>query len=115
MHCSERGEPSRLQSARLVAAVAELVRGHYALAHMNVIRISIGLTAALFMLGCVSAATNEADTWSGPTNGLQARLTFVEKRKFNGTRLLVPFLELKNVRDLAHPIEVRCDSHHPED
>jgi hypothetical protein len=79
---------------------------------MNTIRVSIGLIAALFMAGGVSAATNEADTWSTPTNGLQARLTFVEKPKFNGTRWFVPFLELKNVRDLANPMEVQCDSRH---
>jgi hypothetical protein len=79
---------------------------------MNFTPISVGLIAALFMAGRVWAATDETDTWSRPTNGLQARLTFVEKPKLNGTRLLVPFLELRNVRDLAHPMEVQCDSRH---
>jgi len=73
---------------------------------MNFTPISVGLIAALFMAGRVWAATDETDTC--PTNGLQARLTFVEKPKLNGTRLLVPFLELRNVRDLAHPMEVQA-------
>jgi len=64
------------------------------------------------MAGRVWAATDETDTWSRPTNGLRARLRFVEKPKLNGTQLLVPFLELRNVRDLAHPMEVQCDSRH---
>jgi hypothetical protein len=73
---------------------------------MNITRISIGLVAALFMVDRVSAATNETDSWSALTNGLQARLTFVEKPKVNGTRLLVPFIELKNGREGSS--EGRC-------
>jgi hypothetical protein len=53
--------------------------------------------------------TNEANTWSEPINGLQARLTLEEKPKVNGTRLLMPFLELRNVSDLASPMEVNCE------
>ena len=76
---------------------------------MNIKRIWIGLIVGFFMVGFVSADTNEADTWSVLTNGLQARLTIEEKPKLNGTRLLVPFLELRNVRDLASPMEVNCE------
>ncbi len=56
--------------------------------------------------------TKEADAWSTPTNGLQARIVLVEKPKLSGVRWIVPYLELRNVRDLVHPMEVRCDSRH---
>src|SRR5438046_2450160 len=81
---------------------------------MKATRIAAGLILALVMAGRVSGATpdDESDTWSVPTNGLQARLTLVERPKINGTRWLVPYLELRNVRDLAHPMEVQCDGHH---
>ena len=81
---------------------------------MKASRIAVGLTVALVTAGRVPGATTagESNTWSVPTNGLQARLTLVEKPKLNGTRLLVPYLELRNVRDLAHPMEIQCDSHH---
>ena len=46
------------------------------------------------------------------TNGLQARITLVERPKNNGTRWLVPYLELRNVRDLANQMEIQCNSHH---
>ncbi|HUR46682.1 MAG TPA: hypothetical protein VMZ27_12465 [Candidatus Saccharimonadales bacterium] len=54
-------------------------------------------------------ATNE---WSPATNGLQARLKLGEQSKLFGTRWLVPHLELRNVRDLANPMEVQCDGPH---
>src|SRR5262249_1274509 len=53
-------------------------------------------------------ATDDAKSWSPATNGLQARLTLVEKSKINGTRWIVPYLELRNVRTLANPMEVNC-------
>ena len=62
---------------------------------------------------CSSAsATNETDAWSAPVNGLQARIALVEKGQEFGTRWIVPFLELRNVRDLANPMEVRCGGPH---
>jgi len=81
---------------------------------MKAIRIAAGLILALVTASQVSSAAtaDESDAWSVPTNGLQARLTLVERPKIIGTRLLVPFLELRNVRDLAHPMEVQCDSDH---
>ena len=45
-------------------------------------------------------------------NGLQARLELVEKEKINGTRWLVTYLELRNVRDLGNQMEVNCDYRH---
>jgi hypothetical protein len=52
------------------------------------------------------------DGWSPATNGLQGRLRLVEGSKLNGTRWLVPHLELRNVRDLANPMEVQVDGRH---
>ncbi len=82
--------------------------------HMKASRIAVGLTVALVTAGRVPGATTagESNAWSVPTNGLQARLTLVERPKINGTRLLVPYLELRNVRDLANPMEIQCDNHH---
>jgi hypothetical protein len=42
-------------------------------------------------------------------NGLQARLTIVERPAVNGTRWLVPYLELRNVRNLSTPMDVNLD------
>ncbi|HMC28672.1 MAG TPA: hypothetical protein VKM56_12855, partial [Verrucomicrobiae bacterium] len=50
--------------------------------------------------------------WSDTVNGLQARLTLIEKPKLHGTRWLVPFMELRNARDLANSMEVACDNRH---
>jgi hypothetical protein len=36
----------------------------------------------------------------------------IEKGKLYGTRWLVPYLELRNVRDLGSRMEVNCDNHH---
>ena len=40
-------------------------------------------------------------------NGLQARVALVEKPRSNGTRILHPYLELRNVDDMANPLKVR--------
>jgi hypothetical protein len=80
---------------------------------MNTKRFSTGLIFAVALLAFrypAVSATNEVDPWSPSTNGLQARLTLVERPKSNGTRWLVPYLELRNVRDLANQMEVQCDS-----
>ena len=55
---------------------------------------------------------DDADSWSKPTRGLQARITLVEKPKFNGTRSIGPYLELRNVGSTVHPLKVRCGSEH---
>src|SRR5438046_9139805 len=81
---------------------------------MKATRIAVGLIVALVMAGRVPGTTtaDETEIWSVPTHGLQARLTLVQKPKLNGTRWLVPYLELRNVRDLGHPMEIQCDGHH---
>ena len=56
--------------------------------------------------------SDEAGAWSPAVNGLQARLRLKEKPKINGTRMLVPFLELRNVTDAADPMMVRCGEGH---
>lgn len=40
--------------------------------------------------------------WTKDVNGLQARLVMVEKPKRHGTRWLVPYLELRNVRNFPN-------------
>jgi hypothetical protein len=63
--------------------------------------------------GLVSAGpAPKDDGWSRATNGLESRLTLVEKDKLYGTRWLVPYLELRNVRDLRSQLEVNCDRDH---
>lgn len=52
------------------------------------------------------------DGWSQEVNGLQSRLMLVEEGKLYGTRWLVPYLELRNVRDLGSQMEVNCDRRH---
>lgn len=80
---------------------------------MNIARVIIGLFVTLIMATRASAdATNEFDAWSINTNGLQARLILIEQPKLYGTRWLVPFLELRNVRDLTSQMEVHCDRRH---
>jgi hypothetical protein len=46
------------------------------------------------------------DGWSKPVNGLRARLVVVQKEPFNGTPVLVAYLELRNVSDRFNPLEV---------
>jgi len=47
--------------------------------------------------------------WSQSVNGLQVRLAIVEKSPINGTRSLIPYLELRNTNDSATPLKVTCD------
>ncbi len=54
----------------------------------------------------------DEQVWSEAVGGLEARVTLVEKGRINGTRSIVPYLELRNVSDLAEPLKVRCDRRH---
>jgi len=59
-----------------------------------------------------AALSVELDGWSQATSGLQVRLELVEKPKLHGARWLVPYFQLRNVRDLGNPMEVPCDNRH---
>ena len=82
--------------------------------------ISVELQAVSFQVDAINpedeatAATPVLETsdagWSEAVNGLQARLVLVEKEALHGHRWLVPYLELRNVRDLANTMEVDCSS-----
>lgn len=76
----------------------------------------IGLLAASLALVTASprAASPSAEKgeWSREVNGLSARLKLVDKGKLYGTRWLVPYLELRNVRDLLNQLEVNVDRRH---
>jgi hypothetical protein len=89
-----------------------VVRRHRPPAHMNATQITVGLIITLVAVARPSAASRESDSWSQPTNGLQARIMLVEKPKEFGTRWIVPYLELRSVRELALPMEVCCDRRH---
>jgi len=79
-------------------------------------RIAVPLLLMLFVLapGTLSSAfpVSANDEWSEAVNGLQARLELVEREKLFGTRWLVPYLELRNVRDVSNQMEVNCDNRH---
>src|SRR5262249_46001405 len=53
-----------------------------------------------------------SDDWSKAVNGLQVRVVLVEKPRSNGTRMLHPYLELRNVDDMAYPLKVRLGGAH---
>jgi hypothetical protein len=55
-----------------------------------------------------SKSTQNVGSWSKSINGLQARIDLSETPKYNGTRQLVPYLELRNVDDSAYQLKVRC-------
>jgi hypothetical protein len=72
------------------------------------------MNAVLVLLAVVAADAlpEKSGPWSKPVRGLQARITLVEKAKINGTRSLVPYLELRNVGSSATPLKVRCGEGH---
>ena len=56
----------------------------------------------------VAGPTDDDAGWSKTTRDIQARVTLVETPAVNGTRMLTPYLELRNVGSSAYPIKVRC-------
>lgn len=75
--------------------------------------IGFGAISSVVTLGTAPAAQpHGADSWSRPARGIQTRIALVEKSKSNGTRKLVPYLELRNVGDSASPLKVRCGRRH---
>ena len=56
----------------------------------------------------VAGPTDDDAGWSKTTRDIQARVTLVEKPAVNGTRMLTPYLELRNVGSSEYPIKVRC-------
>ena len=63
-------------------------------------------------VGSGSTANPDDDGWSKPIRGVEARISLVERPKVNGTRSIVPYLELRNVSDVANPIHVACGRDH---
>jgi hypothetical protein len=74
--------------------------------------MGVVVMSALMLKAAPAAPPDDADTWSKPIRGLQTRITLIEKPKINGTRSLVPYLELRNVGDSAYPLKVRCSGGH---
>lgn len=75
--------------------------------------ISIGLAVLLTSIPAASrGGTPVTEGWSIYENGLKARVSLEQRAKFNGTRKLAPYLELRNLSQLANPVRVRCDEQH---
>jgi hypothetical protein len=72
----------------------------------------MGLMCSLLIVTSVAAGEDEMQAWSDPVNGLQARLILIEKPREYGVRWLVPYLELRNVRDVANAMQVNCGNRH---
>lgn len=70
------------------------------------------LAVLLFNTSGLLAADAVDDGWSPYNNGIQARLVLEQRPRFNGTRKLVPYLELRNKSQQALPIHIRCDEQH---
>jgi hypothetical protein len=82
---------------------------------MKVVPLQVSRFAIMVMVMNTAAwamPLDDDEYWSKTVNGLQARLVLVERPKINGTRQLHPYLELRNVSDLAYPLKVRCDTGH---
>lgn len=62
--------------------------------------------AGAHALGGDAAANDEG--WSDPQNGLQARISLLQRPKTEGPRRIVPYIELRNTRDSNAPLRVRC-------
>jgi hypothetical protein len=80
-------------------------------------KLTVRLIAGIVTTGLVSMlaaaeSPEDAETWSKTARDVQARITLVEKPAINGTRSLVPYLELRNVGSSAAPIQVRCGGDH---
>ena len=73
-------------------------------------RVVLAFSFVLLASPVISGSKDEE--WSPAVNGLQARLTLSEGEKYHATRRFFPYLELRNVRDLAEQMEVNCDRHH---
>lgn len=79
-------------------------------------RIALCLLVASLALMDAGARADSTRTdgraWSQELNGLQVRLELVEKGKLYGTRWLVPYIELRNVRNLMNPLQVNLEGRH---
>lgn len=70
------------------------------------------VVSAVVASGAAVAGPPDDAGWSKTTRDIQACVTLVERPTVNGTRSLVPYLELRNVGSSAYPIKVRCGGGH---
>jgi hypothetical protein len=68
----------------------------------------------LLLLGASAAAAppDDGQKWPEAVNGLQAKLMLVQAERSNGTRMLIPYLELHNATTSAEPLKVGCGGGH---
>lgn len=103
---------SKLKSVAAFLFVALLVGG--GLAHLSGRQKDAQTATGAQNKAPMNAAkpVETSEDWSKAVNGLQARVVLVEKPRFNGTRMLYPYLELRNVENMAEPLKVRLDRAH---
>ena len=76
------------------------------------LRLPRFLSLLTLLLMAVDLAADETGQWSKESEGVQARIILAEKPPINGTRWLVPYLELRNVSSTANPLKIPCDGKH---
>ena len=68
----------------------------------------------IFVIAIITANSSyaqktENEVWSEPVNGIQGRLLIRKGVEVNGTKMVHVYLELRNILDVATPIEVYFD------
>ena len=103
---------SKLKSVAALLFVALLVGG--GLAHLSGQQKDARNATGAPKKAPMNAANpvKPSEDWSKAVNGLQARVVLVEKPRSNGTRMLHPYLELRNVDDMTFPLKVRLGGAH---
>ena len=66
------------------------------------------LTAVAASFSRQNASDDKGDNWSESSKGVVARINLVERTAVNGTRSIVPFLELRNIGDVGNPLHIPC-------
>jgi len=66
------------------------------------------MTAVAASFSRQNAIDDKGDNWSESSKGVVARVNLVERTAVNGTRSIVPFLELRNIGDAGNPLLIPC-------
>lgn len=67
------------------------------------------LCTLLLVTAASASAKTTTGPWSDAVNGVQGRVSISEDPKYNSTRIVAVYLELRNVSNLANPIEIYFD------
>jgi len=74
--------------------------------------VAASLFSAFAAASDSSTIKDDGKDWSKPIEGVVAKITLTERPAINGTRSIVPYLELRNVSDVGNPLHVPCGSGH---